>query len=120
MLYDPIHDYDEVGRTLLKAANYIDEHGQCKGRLQDANGAVCAYGALHATLFGKADISPDEWDIILQNTPEQHRLESLCSMALLNETETLLSVWNDASSRTKDEVTDMFRRAAEKHKIISI
>jgi len=118
MLYDPMKDYDEVGRTLLKAAKYMDEHGHCKGTLENSKGAVCAYGALNTALFGQADITSREWDVIHQNSPEQMILETQCTTALLDETDDLLiSTWNDEPDRTKEQVIDLFKRAAEKHKV---
>lgn len=38
----------ETYEVLEKAADYMDEHGQCRGRISDAEGRVCAVGAIRA------------------------------------------------------------------------
>ena len=40
---------DAVGQHLLDAANYMDEHGMCRHRGEDKDGAVCFVGALFKT-----------------------------------------------------------------------
>lgn len=32
--------------AMLKAADYIEEHGWCRGKMSDSAGRVCVYGAL--------------------------------------------------------------------------
>ncbi len=102
MLYDKKWDQevkvvDEVGQVMLKAADYLEEHGHCKHVLFNDKGAVCIRGA-----FMKVG-----------------------SFAQLNEAELRLKEfgipwneligvvdWNNAPERTGEEVIAVLRAAA--------
>lgn len=40
----------KVIRRLNKAADYMEEHGYCKGTEMDSRGRVCAYGAINEVM----------------------------------------------------------------------
>lgn len=80
--------------TLLRAADYIEEHGWCQGESVKPDGSVCIYGALYAVTRDDVAASYDA-DIALR-----HRLK------------TLPEYWNDAPGRTKAEVLKAMRGAA--------
>lgn len=51
-----------MNENLIKAAEYIEEHGWVRHKFEDLNGAVCLYGAIikvatrHHDYFGVEDI----------------------------------------------------------------
>lgn len=85
---------DEVGRVLLAAADYIEAHGWCQGRVEDDAGNVCAIGGIDKACNGY-------W--IRANTRERFR--SYLGRGLI-------SNWNNAPGRTKEEVVHALRSAA--------
>ncbi len=102
MLYDKKWDkeikvVDEVGKVMLKAADYIEEHGHCKHVLCDDKGAVCIRGALirvgSFTQLTKAELRLKEFGI-----PWNERVGVVD--------------WNNAPERTGEEVIAALRAAA--------
>ncbi len=100
MLNDPKWDekveveLDAISRNLLRAVDYIQQHGWCQGEAFGPNGTVCMLGALdktrgHAITYLKAI----------------DRLIPLIGGIPINR-------WNDAEGRTKDEVITKLREAA--------
>ena len=47
----------------FKAADYMAEHGHCKGTLEDAEGRVCLEGAVRMALFGEMRLNLGSWSI---------------------------------------------------------
>lgn len=115
MLYDPMKDYDEVGQTFAKAADYIEEYGHTKGSYRDSTGAVCAVGSLHMVLFG---------GIFQENLDGTDTMKSTyyqCKLALYQKVGPHgITSWNDSREQTKDEVVRAFRSLAEEHKLIKV
>lgn len=83
---------DPVSKTLLDAADYIEEHGWCQ-EFMWADGRVCALGAI----------------LIAKGTGLSGPRDRL--MAFLKNPESITK-WNDAPGRTKDEVVSALREAA--------
>lgn len=97
MLYDERWDrkpaVDECGQMLLRAADYIEEHGWCQHKLKDDEGRVCLLGAI--------------WKVDgegLNFMPRVDRAAGVDAGGLIS--------WNNALGRTKQEVVDVLRRAA--------
>ncbi len=83
---------DPVARTLLDAADYIDDHGWCQGQSWDLVGQVCA-----------------GWAIYRSN--RQFQLQAAARLrGHLNISD--IATWNDRPGRTRDEVTAALRAAA--------
>lgn len=78
--------------TLLKAAQYIREHGHCKGSFVTKSGEVCAMGAIQAVgpLFPAL--------IVLEKV--------ICGGSMS------IALWNDAPERTASEVIAALEKAA--------
>lgn len=79
--------------TLLKAADYIEEHAWCQGTIEDSAGRVCLVGAL--TKVGG-------WESYATVTDD-------LSHVLGN---TNIVRWNNTPGRTKAEVVAALRGAA--------
>lgn len=47
--------YDEAGKLLLAAADYIEEHGWCQNHFSNFAGNVCARGALNRVRYSHYD-----------------------------------------------------------------
>ena len=98
MLHDPKWDkqveveLDAASRSLLSAAAYIEEHGWCQGVLRKDTGAVCVVGAF-------LDINCN-YEVFSR------------SSAAIGVPPGVISRWNDAPSRTKNEVINSLRKAA--------
>ncbi len=97
MLYDPKHDLDEIGKELWKAADYIEEHGWCRGTLKKEDGRVCIVGAINAAGRFHSEC--------------EHRLYFFLREKMLNLTFGVVS-WNDKICKSKDEAVAALREAA--------
>lgn len=104
MLYDPKWEVpaktkpaESWRQLLLDAATVLEEDGWTQRRVFDENG-YCALGALyranHCSIFG------DDFD--------------RAAVALRAHTDDVISAWNDAPERTKEEVVAALRKAADK------
>lgn len=83
--------------VLLAAADYIEQHGWCKGMYSTANGQVCALGALRAVVFGDPEICrADKWGLV-------HEAEQRLPAPV--------ALWNDAQPDASTVVAAL-RRAA--------
>jgi hypothetical protein len=97
--------------NLLKAADYIEEHGWCQNRPVTNDGRVCMTGAMLMVLCGTPYLqaaTSEAW--MLQREGYQAVLESLSVDPLVYPIE--LAAWNDAEGRSKDEVVQALRYAA--------
>jgi len=103
MLHDPKNDYDDLGKGLLKAADYMAEHGHCKGFLQDKKGAVCLMGAVIYS-YGSLDY------MSYLNALTEHTGKYINTLVL----------WNNAPETTGEDVIKLFREAAEDHKLVKV
>ena len=97
MLWDPSKDkpiVDEIGKCYLKAIEVLEQRGWCKGHLSNSKGEVCMAGAIQIATSTNAPLR-DETLNLMHTTLG-----------------TLISKWNDAPERTKDEVTAKLREMA--------
>lgn len=106
---------DTVSQVLSGAADYIDKHGWVQGQMQDTKGRCCAVGAI---AVAASEVSEENvWAI---RSDAENRLartlvdEETLSIAgdVLGRFD-LIVRWNDESGRTKDEVVQALRQAAE-------
>jgi hypothetical protein len=94
-------------QALFNAADYIDEHGWCQGKIRDCDGSVCALGAIFAVgslneggqALSRAGIGAivHMSDYINDGSRMIYSIES----------------WNDMHIRTKDDVTSALRGCAK-------
>ncbi|SRR5258706_882260 len=99
MLSDPKWDekveveLDAASLHLLRAIDYIQQHGWCQGEAFGPNGTVCTLGALEKTKEGGGFINAVD------------RLKPFIGGGAVHR-------WNDACGRTKEEVIKAMREAA--------
>jgi hypothetical protein len=103
MLYDKRWDeklpqVDDIGRDLLAAADYIEEHGWCQGRPYLGESA-CVIGAVNIVTNGDKRLF--ETDRLRHAMERVHK--TLGGSAIS---------WNDNPTRTKEEVVSALRKAA--------
>ena len=88
-------------QVLLEAADYIEEHGLCKGRLSTKDGRVCLLGAINVVTSGFLD------DLVL--TPAavfaRGRLQDVIG-------DEQIARWNDRKETTKELAVEALRKAA--------
>jgi len=97
MLWDPSKDkpiVDKTGECYLKAIEIIEQKGWCQGKLMNNQGEVCMAGAIQMATY--------------QSVALQGKALKLMHKTL----GTLISRWNDAPERTKDEVIAKLREIA--------
>jgi hypothetical protein len=111
MLYDMMKDYTEEGQAMLKAANYMEEHGHAKFAIVDENGHVCLLGALNMAVTGSV-------------RGDSNQLSHICldkiaaKLGLSTESYAMDAIdWNNAEERTKAEVVNILRATAEDCKV---
>lgn len=93
-----------MNEDLLKAAEYMSEHGWCQGDLEDADGRVCVAGAIKAVVRGK--------DRNLRSTSAVISLhEYLVKEYGDNCAAISIPAWNDDPDRTVEEVILALKQA---------
>jgi hypothetical protein len=100
MLVDPKWEIKfKAGQILNDAAQYLETHGWCQGAMKYKD-SVCLFGAIDAVsnCFTKDD-SAIAYEI-------NYRLRKIIGVRPTPH-------WNDAPERTKQEVIDMLRKAAQ-------
>lgn len=102
MLYDPKWQLNPIGKTLIAAADYIEEHGWCQGQVRDSFGRVCITGAL-----GYSHLDSDLGPLHLDS-----EVREAAYMLLNKEVGIYIAAWNDAPGRTQDEVVTKLREVA--------
>lgn len=88
----PIVSKGDIAANLWLAAEQIERHGHCKGKLT-SDGRTCAFGALSRTSTAPGSVVA-------------------AAAAVEKMLETQLVAWNDAPERTPEEVIAIFRRAS--------
>lgn len=106
MLYDKKWGLDEVSKGLLKAAEYIEEHGWCQRMTFNERGESCLSFALDKA-FG-IDTSFDEYRLKVE---ARNRLMKPI-LEVMTENVACIINWNDAKGRTKEEVINLLREVA--------
>lgn len=100
---------------LRKAADYHAEHGHCKGTYRDAEGRVCAMGAIYsATGCGWVEV---DGDIFAIGNP-LHSRETVAALdyAHLAAREVghhVVHDYNDQPDTSPEDITLLLKRAAE-------
>lgn len=90
------------------AADLIIQVGHCKGEFTDVYGSHCATGAINTYIIS---------DIIrsggcLTSNARFNRVAAVKTLVRNAAPCNSITVWNDQPERTKEEVIEMFRRAA--------
>ncbi len=89
----------QVARDLLKAREVLDRDGWLKGALGANGGPKCATGAVDSVTAG------DPWAACTaRGRNARHHLRLVITNGVMD--------WNDAPSRTKQQVLDAFDAAA--------
>jgi hypothetical protein len=103
-----------VAGALTVAADLIEEHGHARGVFQNADGCLCAIGALRLAVFGKvtSDVPEDERTGLYYRarTALAAQVEPLSPQHLIGGKVCVVS-WSDFS--TQAEVVAALRAAAE-------
>ncbi|SRR5260221_8812689 len=97
MLWDPNKDkpvVDEIGECYLKAIKVLERKGWCQGILINPQGEVCMAGAIQVATHQSLELQGHALNLLHEN---------LGSM---------ISKWNDAPERTKDEVIAKLKEIA--------
>ena len=93
--------------VLRHAALVLEERGWVQGKLADADtGAVCALGALNVAVTGAALGTKGE-------DSDFAAVERAALMAELFTNGQPLTTWNDNFAHAREDVTALFRKAAE-------
>ncbi len=98
MLHDEKWDLDEDGKVIWDAANYIEEHGWCRGYYSSGEG-VCILGAYRA--LGKSE-----------GHKSLRRIADFLGTGDCGVGHAVVD-YNDALGRTKEEVIAMLKQAAK-------
>ena len=106
-------DNEKLSTILDKAAARIERKGWCKGTLADADGRLCALGAIaEATACcGMTDLD----EIIAYRFSAEYALavQVFGGTDLPQSAFTYVATWNDHESKDAQEVIDAFRSAAK-------
>jgi hypothetical protein len=86
----------DITKVLIKARDYLVEHGWCQGAMENRSGQVCIFGAVY--IVGEFNSSVD---------PTFSRV----MFALKNITKDSAQRWNDEPGRTQEEVVSLFDQA---------
>lgn len=97
--------------VMWKAAEHVDA-GWCQNRLEDAQGNVCAVGAIHKA---SRDIDQVKLSHSQSFSCRQALCETLIEQGLLPVGSfSGIARWNNAAGRTAQEVAEMMRKTAIK------
>ena len=102
MLSNPEWGLNEVGRGLMRAANYMREHGHCKFCSSNNDGNVCLNGALFKT------VSFSLHRKCIERLAQVKGIEG----GLINKEDGLVE-WNNKHETTGEDVISLFEQAAE-------
>src|SRR5687768_4043656 len=90
-------ELDAASVLLLRAADYIERHGWCQGKLFQPDGRACLVGALQKVAAGDYLVDP------VHNAAWKRLQDSLNGF---------VGVWNDEEGRTQDEAVAKLRSVA--------
>ena len=91
-------ELDDVSKSLLEMAEYIEEHGWCQNQVRDKKGQVCVAGAMH---FSRNNLREgNNWS------------EAKARITKVTGCECNIVQWNNTPGRTKEEVINKLREAA--------
>ena len=114
MLNNKNWDLDEVGQTLNKAADLIEQYGHAKFTVQDAEGRMCIQGAVYMAINDNVD-----WNDTPLSTKSFEALSSHLGLKFTFQHEALVNVckWNNYEAQSKNEVLNLLRTVASKRKV---
>jgi len=96
-------ELDEVSQHILRAVDYIIQHGWCQNELASNDGRVCLQGALIETDPNNSVIAPQRTIAFLD---ANRRIRRAIGNGLYSHD------WNDVPIRTKEDVIAKLREAA--------
>lgn len=110
-------ELDDISKHILRAANYINEHGWCQHLVETPGGAVCLQGALFKTMDPQCMKYRLEWGIAWRTAPSEYLNAEKRVYNYLQHKGMIGNYkgshnWNDAPGRTKDEVINLLREVA--------
>lgn len=112
MLNDKNWDLNEVGRTLNKAANLMDERGQAKFVTEDSDGRLCIQGAVYMAISGCSSYCDLGDDSPLSERCFAELNKHLPFNQLGFGDVVAVCHWNNDIKRTKDEAVNLMRTVA--------
>ena len=95
-------------KVLLDAADYIEKHGWCQGRIGNAGESVCAVGAMWMAFDGTI---PKQANWVKDRAVDQ-AYRAMCNYVMCNYVRSYPAEWNDEPGRTAAEVTAAMRECA--------
>ena len=98
----------QVSDVLRRAAGVLDERGWCQNNNENADGTVCALGAINVAITGDPD--PEAWLPL-----DKLLFENVCHVLVqaAGIKDVFITRWNDREGRTVDEVKAAMVTAAE-------
>lgn len=118
---------NSTSETLRGAAEYIEKHGWTQGTLKDAQGKVCALGAIRYATYemngvGVGHGHPSDYVNEGRATKIVEEQQAACAAlaAVISDATGVIShpleipKWNDANSTSREDVLLAFKRAAER------
>jgi hypothetical protein len=102
---------EQMSDAMLKAADYIKEHGHAKLTLKDSEGRVCLLGALLTVTTGSAYGGSSAEDRVADAAMD------LLGMRLKEGNKPASAIdaidWNNAEERTAEEVINLLKETGE-------
>lgn len=98
MLWDPKKDLSQTSQDLLAAADYIERHGWCQGKMIDKDGRVCVVGALASVITAIPAIRAPRIKVAQQALVSQLRMP--------------VTIWNDQPGNTQEKVLKLLKTVA--------
>jgi hypothetical protein len=110
----PVKTLQPWQELLLKAADFMDNLGMCRGTFEGYDGHVCLRGAIYLAYKGAA--YPGHWYELYQEKPSLepvlHQAEQAVLRTLKVHSIIQAALWNNDIAKDKAEVVGMLRRAA--------
>ena len=112
MPYADRPELDDVSLALLRAADYIRQHGWCRNRAKDEYGSVCVVGAIAESL--DIHIGAPHFSVPIDFVSNH---VAMAAWSRLNDTPPFsnfasVQEWNDKAAHSKEEVIAALEAAA--------
>ena len=97
----------EAADVLAESREYLEEHGWCRGAMQDYLGNVCSMGAIcYSQHWANKSMTPFELNLF--KTVCQALMQVIAKETGFRHD---IPQWNDSYARDKQEVLDLFMKA---------
>lgn len=94
----------------FKAADYMAEHGHCKGTLQDAEGRVCLEGAVRMAVWGEVRLNQGSWSLF-DDSPANKLWTYLYFLIQQDHPDSGHVTFNDDITTSSEDVILLLKRA---------